>query len=119
MSSDRKRVQFRAPPRLIERADALAAVLREDRTDVLVAALREYLQDVSQDDALTHEIEAAYFADELEFEMLVRLIGSETAQRLRILKADLEDEPLDISDPEDGSEGANRPADPGSDADER
>jgi len=42
MSTDKKRVQFRAPNRLIDRADALAAVLGEDRTDVLVTALREY-----------------------------------------------------------------------------
>lgn len=36
MSTDKKRVQFRAPNRLIDRADALAAVLGEDRTDMLV-----------------------------------------------------------------------------------
>jgi len=52
MSTDKKRVQFRAPNRLIDRADALAAVLGEDRTDVLVTALREYLQDAAHDDAL-------------------------------------------------------------------
>ncbi|WP_255150146.1 hypothetical protein [Halorarius halobius] len=53
-------MQFRAPNRLIDRADALAAVLGEDRTDVLVTALREYLQDAAHDDALTQEIAAAY-----------------------------------------------------------
>jgi hypothetical protein len=33
MRCEKKRVQFRAPNRLIDRADALAAVLGEDRTD--------------------------------------------------------------------------------------
>jgi len=51
MSTDKKRVQFPGPNRLIGRADALAAVLGEDRTDVLVTALREYLQNAAHDDA--------------------------------------------------------------------
>lgn len=101
MSSDRKRVQFRAPPRLIDRADALAAVLGEDRTGVLVTALREYLQGAAHDDALVREIEAAYFDDALNYEMLKRLVGAETAQRLRLLKADLADEPFDLAAPQD------------------
>ncbi|WP_240792392.1 hypothetical protein [Salarchaeum sp. JOR-1] len=64
MGTDKKRVQFRAPDRLIDRADALAAVLGEDRTDILVTALREYLQDAAHDDALTQEIAAAYYDEE-------------------------------------------------------
>jgi len=40
---------------------------REDRTDVLVTALREYLQDAAHDDALTQEIAAAYYDDEISF----------------------------------------------------
>jgi len=30
-----------------------------------------------------------------------QLVGAETAQRLRLLKADLEDEPLDLATPND------------------
>lgn len=59
MSADKRRVQFRTPDRLIDRADALAAVLGEDRTDLLVTALREYLQNATHDDALAQEIAAA------------------------------------------------------------
>jgi N-acyl-D-amino-acid deacylase len=46
-SSEKKRVQFRAPHRLIDRTDALAEVLGEDRTDIHLAAeedVREILQ---------------------------------------------------------------------------
>ncbi len=41
-----------------------------------------------------------YYDDQLEFETVKQLIGAETAQRLRLLKTDLEDEPLDISAPD-------------------
>lgn len=95
MSSDKKRVQFRAPNRLIDRTDALAAVLGEDRTDILVTALREYLQDATHDDTLTQEIAAAYYDDEITFEQLKSLVGTEEAANLRVLKQQLTEEYLD------------------------
>jgi len=91
MSSDRKRVQFRAPDRLIDRADALAAVLGEDRTDILVTALREYLQEATHDDAITQEIAAAYYDDDLGFDDLKALVGTEEAANLRALKQQLDE----------------------------
>jgi len=90
MSTDKKRVQFRAPNRLIDRTDALAAVLGEDRTDILVTALREYLQDAAHDDALTQEIAAAYYDDEITYEQLKSLVGAEEAANLRVLKQQLD-----------------------------
>jgi len=92
MSSDKKRVQFRAPHRLVDRADALAAVLGEDRTDVLVTALREYLQEAAHDDALTQDIAAAYYDDEISFDQLRSLVGAEEAANLRVLKRQLDEE---------------------------
>jgi len=95
MSSDKKRVQFRAPHRLIDRTDALADVLGEDRTDILVTALREYLQEAAHDDALTQEIAAAYYDDEISFEQLKALVGAEEAANLRVLKQQLENDFID------------------------
>jgi len=95
MSSDKKRVQFRAPHRLIDRADALAAVLGEDRTDVLVTALREYLQEATHDDALVQEIAAAYYDGEITSEQLRSLVGAEEAANLRVLKQQLDEEFVD------------------------
>jgi metal-responsive CopG/Arc/MetJ family transcriptional regulator len=95
MSSDKKRVQFRAPHRLIDRTDALAAVLGEDRTTVLVTALREYLQEATHDDALTQEIAAAYYDDEITFEQLETLVGAEEAANLRVLKQQLDEDFVD------------------------
>jgi hypothetical protein len=95
MSSDKKRVQFRAPHRLIDRTDALADVLGEDRTDILLTALREYLQDTTHDDALLQEIAAAYYDDEITFEQLKALIGAEEAANLRVLKQQLNEDFLE------------------------
>lgn len=95
MSSEKKRVQFRAPHRLIDRTDALAAVLGEDRTDVLVTALREYLQEATHDDALVQEIAAAYYDDVITFAQLQSLVGAEQAANLRVLKQQLDEEFLE------------------------
>lgn len=95
MSSNKKRVQFRAPHRLIDRADALAAVRGEDRTDILVTALREYLQDAAHDNALTQEIAAAYYDDVISFEQLKALVGAEEAANFRVLKQQLDEAFID------------------------
>ncbi|WP_049926684.1 hypothetical protein [Halopiger goleimassiliensis] len=95
MSSEKKRVQFRAPDRLIDRADALATVLGSDRTDVLVTALREYLREATHDDDLKQEIAAAYYDDEITFEQLVDLVGREEAANFRVLKRQLDDDYID------------------------
>lgn len=92
MSSDKKRVQFRAPHRLIDRADALAAVRGEDRTDVLLNALRAYLKDATHDDTLKQEIAAAYYDGEITDEQLNALVGAEEAANFRVLKQQLSDD---------------------------
>ncbi|MFB6360788.1 MAG: hypothetical protein ABEH59_05640 [Halobacteriales archaeon] len=92
MSSDKKRVQFRAPPRLIDRTDALATVLGEDRTSVLVTALREYLQEATHDDALLQEIAAAYYDDEISHAELKSLVGAAEAANLRVMKQQLSED---------------------------
>ena len=86
ITSDKKRVQFCAPHRLIERADALADVQGEDRTDVLVTALREYLNDAAHDDAFTQDMAAAYYGDDTSVDQLETLVGAEEAANLRVLK---------------------------------
>lgn len=95
MSSDKKRVQFRAPHRLIDRTDALADVLGEDRTDILVTALREYLQEAIHDDALIQEIAAAYYDDEITYTQLKALVGAEKAANFRVLKQQLDEDFVD------------------------
>lgn len=89
---DKKRVQFRAPHGLVDRADALATVLETDRTDILTNALREYLREASHDDDLTQEIADAYYEDDITLEQLQELVGHEEAANFRVLKDQLSDE---------------------------
>ena len=90
MSSEgKRRVQFRAPRGLVERADALATVFESDRTDILVTALREYLREASHDDDVKQEIAGAYYDDDITFEQLKELVGHEEAANFRVLKGQL------------------------------
>ena len=91
-SSDKKRVQFRAPLGLVERADTLAAVFETDRTDILTTALREYLRDASHNDDIKQEIAGAYYDDDITFEQLKDLVGHEEAANFRVLKKQLSEE---------------------------
>ena len=95
MSADKKRVQFRAPSRLIDRADSLADVFGSDRTDVLLDALRQFLRDAAHDDEIKQEIAGAYYDDEITFEQLKLLVGKEEAANFRVLKRQLDDDLTD------------------------
>ena len=92
MSAEKKRVQFRAPRSLIDRADALATVLETDRTEVLTSALREYLMDSAHDDRLKQEIAGAYYDEDISFEQLTALVGKQEATNFRVLKHQLDEE---------------------------
>src|SRR6056297_195552 len=95
MATDKKRVQFRAPSRLVDRADSLADVFGSDRTEVLIDALREYLRDAAHDDQIKQEIAGAYYDDEITFEQLKSLVGKEEAANFRVLKRQLDDDLTD------------------------
>jgi len=94
-SEDKRRVQFRAPDRLVERTDVLATVLETDRTDVIISALREYLPEAAHDDALKQQIAEAYYDDEITLGELKDLVGHEEAANFRALKTQLGEEFLD------------------------
>jgi predicted transcriptional regulator len=87
--SDKKRVQFRAPSGLVDRADTLAAVFETDRTDILISALREYLRDAAHSDDVKQDVAEAYYADDITFEELKSLVGHEEAANFRLLKQQL------------------------------
>lgn len=93
--SEKKRVQFRAPSGLVDRADALAAVFETDRTDILISALREYLRDAAHADEVKQEIAEAFYDDEITFAELKALVGHEEAANFRLLKEQLTDEFVD------------------------
>jgi len=100
-SDDPRRVHFQSPEYLVDRLDAIADLFDKDRTDLLVEAIREYIEDTADSETFQELVATKYYEDQLEFETVKQLVGAETAQRLRLLKADLEDEPLDLAAPDD------------------
>jgi hypothetical protein len=100
-SDDPRRVHFQSPEYLVDRLDAIADLFDKDRTDLLVEAIREYIEDTADSETFQELVATKYYDDRLEFETVKQLVGAETAQRLRLLKADFEDEPLDLAAPDD------------------
>jgi len=100
-SDEPRRVHFQSPEYLVDRLDAIADLFDKDRTDLLVEAIREYIEETADSETFQELVATKYYDDKLEFETVKQLVGAETAQRLRLLKADLEDEPLDLAPPED------------------
>ncbi|QLD88791.1 hypothetical protein HWV07_06985 [Natronomonas salina] len=100
-SDDPRRVHFQSPEYLVDRLDAIAELFDKDRTDLLVEAIREYIEETADSETFQELVATKYYDDQLEFETVKQLVGAETAQRLRLLKADLGDEPLDLPAPDD------------------
>lgn len=90
MSPD-ARVNFRTDPRLVERVDALATALHEDRTTTIVAALREFVDRQVADDGVRRSIANAYFADELTADQVRLLLGGREALAFRAMEERLDD----------------------------
>lgn len=103
MSSDddTRRVHFNSPERLVERADAMASLLHKDRTDLLNEALREYIDETADQNSFQQLVANEYYEGRLDFESVEQLVGPEIAQRFRLLKADLDGEPIDLEVPAD------------------
>jgi len=100
-SDDPRRVHFQSPESLVEQLDAIADLFGTDRTDLLVEAIREYIEDTAHSDQFQELVAERYYDDDLDFETVKRLVDPETAQRFRLLKADLDGEPYDLAAPED------------------
>ncbi len=100
-SDEPRRVHFQSPEYLVDRLDAIADLFDTDRTDLLVEAVRKYIEETADSETFQELVATKYYDDQLEFGTVKQLVGAETAQRLRLLKADLEDEPLDLAAPED------------------
>ena len=98
--SERKRVHFRSPEDLVEQADALADIEGSDRTDIIIEALRRYIAETTEDEQFRQRIAQSYYDDQIGFEVVEALVGSEQAQTFRLLKRDIESESLDVPEPD-------------------
>jgi predicted DNA-binding protein len=100
-SDDKRRVHFHSPEHLVDRLDEMAEVFGRDRTDLLVEAMREYIEEKEDSERFRNSVASRYYDDEIGFETVKRLVGTETAQRFRLLKSDPGREPFDIPEPEE------------------
>jgi hypothetical protein len=98
---DPRRVHFQSPEYLVDRLDAIADLFDRDRTDLLVEAIREYIEETAESESFQELVATKFYDDQIEFETVKQLVGAESAQRLLLLKADLEGEPLDLDAPAD------------------
>lgn len=92
MTEDRTRIDFNAPTSLVERADALAALLDTSRMRLLIDALRDELDALARDEAVRREIREAFYDDRIDFETVELVVETEEALRMQLLRASLDRE---------------------------
>ena len=81
-----KKVNFRLPNELIEKADVAAQVSHKNRTQIITEALQEYLQEVEDEDEFREAVIELYLDDEISFEVLKQFIGRQDAESIRASK---------------------------------
>lgn len=59
------------------------------------------IEDTAESETFQELVATKYYNDQLDVKTDKQLIGAEIAQRLRLLKADLENEPFDLAAPEE------------------
>lgn len=86
-----KRVNFRIPQDLIEKADVAAKVTHKNRTEIVTEALREYLDEIEDEEAFKEDVIELYLDDEISFEALKEFLGRQDAESVRASKQLLDD----------------------------
>lgn len=85
-----KRVNFRLPEELIQKADTLAHIQHKTRTDIIIEALQRYLQEVEDTKEFKQTVVELYLDDDISFDVLSNIIGKRDADAVRTSKQILE-----------------------------
>lgn len=85
-----KKVNFRLPEDLVERADVAAEVTHRNRTEVVREALQAYLEEVEDDERFKEAVVELYLDEEIGFETLKEFVGRRDAEAVRSSKAVLD-----------------------------
>lgn len=93
MAEEKTRVDFNAPASLVEQADMIADLLGISRTQLLIDALRDEIDGLAADDGFRRRLQAAYYNDEIEFDVVETVLGTEEAMRMKLLRDSLDREP--------------------------
>lgn len=81
-----KRVNFRLPERLVQKADVAAEITHKNRTEILKEALRDYLESVEDDDRFREAVVDLYLDDQIDFEVLDEFVSRQDAEAIRASK---------------------------------
>ena len=92
-----KKVNFRLPDELIDKADVAAKVSHKNRTEIIKEALQEYLQKVEDKEEFKEAVIELYLDGEIGFEILKEFIGRQDAESVRTSKT-LLDQGDDLAD---------------------
>lgn len=85
-----KKVNFRLPDELIEKADIAAEIAHKNRTEIIKDALQEYLQEVENQEEFKEAVTELYLDGEIGFDTLKGFIGRQDAESVRASKNLLE-----------------------------
>lgn len=85
-----EKVNFRLPEDMLQKADTVAEVSRQTRTDIVKEALKQYLESFEDDEKFRQEIIDLYLENEIGFEVLKEFIGRQDAESVRASKEILE-----------------------------
>lgn len=86
-----RRVNFRLPEELVEKADVAAELSHTTRTEILKAALQSYLEEVEDEEGFREAVVDLYLGGDIEFETLAAFVGRQDAESVRASKALLDD----------------------------
>lgn len=89
-------VSFQAPASLVDRVEAIARVKDEELASVLTEAVRTHLDGAAASEDVRRRVAERYYDDRIALEQVKQLVGAREVQRLRLLKDDLRDDPLDL-----------------------
>lgn len=81
-----KKVNFRLPEDLVNRADVAAEISHKNRTEIVKDALQAYLQEFEREEDFKEAVIELYLDEEIEFELLKEFIGRQDAESVRASK---------------------------------
>lgn len=93
MAEEKTRVDFNAPASLVDQADTIADLLGVSRTQLLIDALRDEIDELATDEGFRRRLQEAYYNDEIEFDVVETVLGTEEAMRMKLLQESLDHEP--------------------------
>jgi len=98
-----RKVNFRLPEDLVEKADVAAEISHTNRTEIVKEALQEYLRSVEDEAEFREAVVELYLDGEIAFDTLKEFVGRQDAESVRASKhlldrgEELADELADLS----------------------